>query len=107
MIKRKTSATIENHRGILRLRWNDGSPKRQSLNLHLLDSPATRALAKNKKAWIERDYQEGEAVYDRTLAKYQKSDSNSASINLTASELFEAFTQHQAKDKSLAQSSIE
>jgi hypothetical protein len=69
MIKRKTSATIENHRGILRLRWNDGSPKRQSLNLHLLDSPATRALAKNKKAWIERDYQEGEAVYDRTLAK--------------------------------------
>jgi integrase len=107
MIKRKTSVTIENHRGILRLRRNDGSPKRRSLNLHLPDSPATRALAKKKKAWIERDYQEGEAVYDRTLAKYQKSDSNSASINLTASELFEAFTQHQAKDKSLAQSSID
>jgi integrase len=107
MIKRKTTVTIENHRGIVRLRWNDGSPHKRSLNLHLPYSPATKALAKKKKEWIERDYQEGEAVYDRTLVKYQNSDSNSASINLTASELFEAFTQHQAKDKSLAQSSID
>jgi hypothetical protein len=90
VLKRKTTVTIESHRGILRLRWNDGSPKRRSLNLHLPDTPATRALAKKKKLWIEQDYQDGEAVYDRTLAKYQKSDSNSASINLTAGELFEA-----------------
>jgi integrase len=107
MLKRKTTVTIESHRGILRLRWNDSSPKRRSLNLHLPDSPATRALAKKKKLWIEQDYQEGEAVYDRTLAKYEESNSDSGSINLTASELFEAFAQHQAKDKSLAQSSID
>jgi integrase len=107
MIKRKLTVTIESHRGILRLRWNDGSPKRRSLNLHLPDSPATRALAKKKKEWIEQDYQEGEASYDRSLAKYQQSDSTSPSRNLTAGELFEAFTHHQAKEKNLAQSSID
>jgi hypothetical protein len=107
MLKRKTTVTIESHRGILRLRWNDGSPKRRSLNLHLPDTLATRSLAKSKKLWIESDYQEGEAVYDRTLAKYQNSNSDSDSTNLTASQLFEVFTQHQAKEKSLAQSSID
>jgi integrase len=106
MIKRKTTVTIENHRGILRLRWDDGSPNRRSLNLHLPESPGARALAKKKKEWIERDYANG-AEYDRTLAKYQNSNADEATINVTAAELFEAFTQHQAKNKSLAQSSID
>lgn len=102
MLKRKTTVTIESHRGILRLRWSDGSPKRRSLNLHLPDSPATRALAQSKKAWIENDYANDD--YDCSLAKYQNSQNSSA--NLTAAELFSAFARYQAKNKSLAESSI-
>jgi hypothetical protein len=59
--------TIENHRGLLRLRFNDG--KRRCLLLGVADSPIGRSLALQRKAEIELDWQTGH--YDQTLLKYR------------------------------------
>jgi hypothetical protein len=58
--------TIEKHRGLLRLRWNDGN--RRSLPLGIADSPVGRSIALQKKGLIEMDWQIGH--YDRTLVNY-------------------------------------
>jgi hypothetical protein len=59
--------TIENYRGLLRLRWNDGI--RRSLPLGIAESLIGRLLSLQKKAQIELDWQIGH--YDRSLLKYR------------------------------------
>jgi hypothetical protein len=53
--------TIEEHRGLLRLRLNDG--KRRCIALGVADSTVGRSLALQKKAQIEIDWQIGQYDY--------------------------------------------
>lgn len=94
--------TIEEHRGLLRLRLNDG--KRRCIGLGITDSTVGRSLALQKKAQIELDWQIGQ--YDRTLLKYQPRTLGKSATEISAPELFDRFTKHQAKAKGLAQSGI-
>jgi hypothetical protein len=95
--------TIENHRGLLRLRWNDG--KRRSLPLGVADSSVGRSIALQKKAQIELDWQIGH--YDKTLLKYRPQTLGKNSTEISAPELFERFTKHQTRAKGLSKSSID
>jgi integrase len=96
---------IENHRGLLRLRWSDGTgPKRRRLHLGIPDSPIGRKFAEGKKVEIEMDWLTGH--YDRTLLKYRPQTLGKNHTDISAAELFDRFTKHQARAKSLAQSSI-
>lgn len=90
--------TIEEHRGLLRLRLNDG--KRRCIGLGITDSTVGRSLALQKKAQIELDWQIGQ--YDRTLLKYQPRTLGKSATEISAPELFDRFTKHQAKAKGLA-----
>jgi hypothetical protein len=65
--------TIEEHRGLLRLRLDDG--KRRCISLGVTDSTVGRSLALQKKAQIELDWQIGQ--YDRTLRKGLKESTTS------------------------------
>ena len=94
--------TIEEHRGLLRLRLNDG--KRRCIGLGVTDSTVGRSLALQKKAQIELDWQIGQ--YDRTLLKYQPRTLGKSATEISAPELFDLFTKHQAKAKGLKQSGI-
>ena len=94
--------TIEEHRGLLRLRFNDG--KRHCIGLGVTDSTVGRSLALQKKAQIELDWQIGQ--YDRTLLKYQPRTLGKSATEISAPELFDRFTKHQAKAKGLDQSGI-
>jgi integrase len=94
--------TIEPYRGLLRLRFDDG--KRRCISLGVADSKVGNALALQKKAQIELDWQIGQ--YDRTLLKYKPSIIGKNPTEISTPELFDRFTKHQAKDKGLAQSSI-
>jgi integrase len=95
--------TIENHRGLLRLRWNDGT--RRSLPLGIAESPVGRSLALQKKAQIELDWQIGH--YDRSLLKYRPQTFGKTATEISAPELFDRFTKHQTRAKGLSQSSID
>jgi integrase len=94
--------TIEEHRGLLRLRLNDG--KRRCVGLGVADSTVGRALALQKKAQIELDWQIGQ--YDRTLLKYQPRTLGKSATEISVPELFDRYTKYHAKDKNLAQSGI-
>jgi integrase len=94
--------TIEEHRGLLRLRLNDG--KRRCVPLGVSDSTVGRSLALQKKAQIELDWQIGQ--YDRTLLKYKPRVLGKSATEISAPELFDRYTKYQAKDKNLAQSGI-
>jgi integrase len=94
--------TIEEHRGLLRLRLNDG--KRRCIGLGVTDSTVGRSLALQKKAQIELDWQIGQ--YDRTLLKYQPRTSGKSATEISAPELFDLFTKDRAKKKGLRQSGI-
>lgn len=94
--------TIEEYRGLLRLRLNDG--KRRCIGLGVANSKVGRALSLKKKAQIEWDWQIGQ--YDRTLLKYQPRLIGKNPTEISAPELFDRFTHYQAKAKGLAQSSI-
>jgi integrase len=94
--------TIENHRGLLRLRFNDG--KRRCLLLGVADSPIGRSLALQRKAEIELDWQTGH--YDQTLLKYRPRTLGKTATEISAPELFAKFTQHQAKEEKLLPSTI-
>jgi integrase len=94
--------TIEEHRGLLRLRLNDG--KRRCIGLGVADSTVGRSLALQKKAQIELDWQIGQ--YDRTLLKYQPRTLGKSATEISTPELFDRYTKHHARDKNLAQSSI-
>jgi integrase len=94
--------TIEKHRGLLRLRWNDGN--RRSLPLGIADSPVGRSITLQKKGLIEMDWQTGR--YDRSLLKYRPQTISKTATEISVPELFDRFTKHQARAKGLSQSSI-
>jgi integrase len=95
--------TIENHRGLLRLRWNDGT-RRKTLALGLPDSPPYRAKAGMVKHQIEQDFHTGH--YDPTLLKYKSRTIGKNATEISAPELFSRFTQHQSKEQGLAKSTV-
>jgi integrase len=94
--------TIEPYRGLLRLRFDDG--KRRCISLGVADSKVGNALALQKKAQIELDWQIGQ--YDRTLLKYKPRIIGKNPTEISTPELFDRFTKHKAKAKGLAQSGI-
>jgi integrase len=96
--------TTEAFRGQLRLRFNDG--ERRCISLGVADSPVGRSHALLKKAQIELDWQLGAEHYDRTLLKYRPRTLGKAATEISAPELFDRFTKHQAKNNGLAPSSI-
>lgn len=100
--------TIEEHRGLLRLRFDDG--KRRCICLGISDSTTGRSLALKIKNDIEEDFQlylkRGEGYYDRTLLKYKLRTLGKSATEISAPELFDRYTKHQAKAKGLAQSGI-
>jgi integrase len=100
--------TIEAFRGKLRLRFNDG--ERKCVSLGIADSPVGRSLALSKKAEIELDWslesQGKKGNYDPTLVKYRPRTLGKSATEISAPELFDRFTKHQAKTKGLSASSI-
>ncbi len=94
--------TIESHQGRLRLRWQD--PDRRTLVLGLPDTPVCRSKAGMVKNQIELDWQTGQ--YDPTLLKYRPRTTGKNASEISAPELFARFTQHRAKEKGLAKSTI-
>ena len=97
--------TIENLEGRLRLRWTcPETGKRKNLALGVDDSTTGRAFASRIKDRIETDAKHG--YYDPTLLKYKPRTIGKNATEITTVELFERFTNHQFKDKGLAQSSI-
>jgi integrase len=97
--------TIENHRGLLRLRWNcPETGKRRTLPLGTEDSTTGRAYASTIKDRIESDAKHG--YYDSTLLKYKPRTIGKNATEITTVELFERFTKHRTKSEGLAQSSI-
>jgi hypothetical protein len=94
--------TIENHRGLLRLRFNDG--ERRCLPLGVADSPIGRSLALQKKAEIELDWQTRH--YDPTLLKYKPRTIGKNATEISAPELFAKFTQYQTKEKGLCRTVV-
>jgi integrase len=97
--------TIENHRGILRLRFDDGV-KRRCISTGLPDSPVGRARAIEQKNRIELDFELGLGYYDATLLRYRPQTLGKNATDISAPELFDRFTKHQAKAKGLAQSGV-
>jgi integrase len=94
--------TIEPFRGILRLRFDDGV--RRSISMGLPDLPVGRARAIEKKNQIELDFELG--YYDSTLLRYRPQTLGKNATDISAPELFDRFTKHQAKAKGLAQSGV-
>jgi integrase len=98
--------TIENHRGLLRLRWNcPETGKRNNLALGVEDSTTGRAFASTIKERIENDVKYG--YYDRTILKYRPLTIGKNASEITTVELFDRFTKHQLKEKGLTKSSID
>lgn len=96
--------TIENHDGRLRLRWKHQG-KRYTLSVGANDDPTGQAIAKLKKAEIEKDLING--YFDPTLLKYKPRTLGKTATEIPCSELFKRFAEHQFKEKGLARSSIE
>jgi integrase len=98
--------TIENLNGRLRLRWTcPETGKRKNLALGLNDSISGRGEAARIKAWIETDAQHG--YYDPTLVKYLPPKKRQQVTGITTVELFDRFTQHQAKHEGLSKASLD
>jgi integrase len=96
---------IQVKEGRLILAWNDS--KRRTMAIGLPDSTAGRSLAKRTAAKIEIDFHHGEGYCDRTLLKYKPRTLGKTATEISAPELFDRSTKHQAKAKNLAQSSID
>lgn len=84
--------------------WNDG--ERRTMAIGLPDSPVNRKLAQKRAAEIELDFSLGDEYYDRTILKYKPRTIGKSATEISAPELFDRFTQHQAKVRGLAQSGI-
>jgi integrase len=98
--------TIEKHQQKLRLRWNcPETGKRKNLALGVEDSTTGRAFASTIKDRIENDAKHG--YYDPTLVKYRPKTIGENPTEITTVELFDRFTQHQAKHEGLSKASID
>ena len=100
------SSAVENLKGKLRLRWTcPETGKRRNLHLGLDDCNTGRGEAARVKAWIENDATHD--YYDATLLKYKPRTIGKNPTEITVAELFDRFTQHQAKHEGLSKASIE
>ena len=95
--------TIENHNGRLRLRWLYKG-KRLTLSCGVNADAMGNAIAKQKAAQIEVDIQSG--YFDPTLLKYKPRILGKTATEISTFELFQRFSQYQAKDKDLATRSL-
>lgn len=96
--------TIEDHCGRLRLRWQYEG-KRYTMAVGVNNDATGNAVARKKSSEIELDMQAG--YFDPTLLKYKPKIFGKTATEITAPELFAKFTQNQAKEKNLANRSIE
>jgi integrase len=92
--------------GRLCLRWVcPVTEKCRSVAIGVADSTAGRAQAELLKDRIENDQKYGR--YDATLVSYRPKTIGRSATEISAPELFDRFTRHQAKQKGLAESSID
>jgi integrase len=91
--------TIENHRGLLRLRWLYLG-KRKGIPCSVKADPMGYAVANQKKAQIEFDLATGQ--YDPTLLKYKPQTMGKNRTEISIPELFERFTKQYFKDRRLS-----
>uniref|UniRef100_B8HUB1 Integrase family protein n=1 Tax=Cyanothece sp. (strain PCC 7425 / ATCC 29141) TaxID=395961 RepID=B8HUB1_CYAP4 len=95
--------TIENHNGRLRLRWLFEG-KRYTLGCGVPANPTGMAIAKIKKAEIERDLLNG--YFDPTLLRYKPRTLSKNGTEISVPELFKRFTQAMQREKNLAAGSL-
>ena len=96
--------TIEDYCGQLRLRWQYEG-KRYTMAVGVDNDATGNAVARKKSSEIELDMQAG--YFDPTLLKYKPKILEKTATEITAPDLFIKFTQNQAKEKNLANRSIE
>jgi integrase len=88
------------------LRWTcPETGKRKNLALGVDESPTGRAYAATIKDRIESDARHG--YYDPSLVKYRPKTIGKNPTEITTVELFDLFTQHQAKHQGLSKASID
>jgi integrase len=97
---------IQDKKGWLILAWNDGNRRTMATGIRA-DITGAKALAQKIATKIELDFlQRDEGHYDETLLKYKPHILGKSATEISAPELFDRFTKHQAKAKGLAQSGI-
>ena len=97
---------IQKKKGWLILAWNDGKRRTMATGIRA-DIAGAKALAQQIATRIELDFlQRDEGRYDRTLLKYKPRILGKSATEISAPELFDRFTKHQAKTKGLKQSGI-
>jgi integrase len=95
-----------NKEGYWILVWNDGDRRTMATGIRA-DINGAKALAQKIATRIELDFlQRDEGYYDRTLLKYKPRVLGKSATEISAPELFDRFTKHQAKTNNLAQSGI-
>ena len=97
---------IQDKKGWLILAWNDGKRRTMATGIRA-DITGAKALAQKIATRIELDFlQRDEGRYDETLLRYKPRILGKSATEISAPELFDRFTKHQAKAKGLAQSGI-
>jgi integrase len=98
---------IQNKAGWLILVWNDGKRRTMATGIRA-DIAGAKSLAQKTATRIESDFhRRDEGYYDPTLLKYKPRVLGKTASEISASELFDRFTKHQARIKGLSQSSID
>ena len=97
---------IQNKKGWLILVLNDGNRRTMATGIRA-DIAGAKSLAQKIATRIELDFlHRDEGYYDPTLLKYKPHLLGKSATEISAPELFERYTKHQAKAKGLAQSGI-
>jgi hypothetical protein len=97
---------IQNKQGWLILAWNDGKRRTMATGIRA-DIAGARSLAQKIATLIELDFiQRDEGRYDETLVKYKPHLLGKSATEISVPELFDRFTNYQAKSEGLSQSSI-
>jgi integrase len=97
---------IQDKKGWLILVWNDGKRRTMATGIRA-DITGAKSLAQKIATRIELDFlQRDEGRYDETLLRYKPRILGKSATEISAPELFDRFTKHQAKKKGLAQSGI-
>ena len=98
---------IQNKKGWLILVWNDGNRRTMATGIRA-DIAGAKSLAQKSATRIESDFhRRDEGYYDPSLLKYKPRVLGKTATEISAPELFERFTKHQAKAKGLSQSSVD
>jgi integrase len=98
---------IQNKKGWLILVWNDGKRRTMATGIRA-DIAGAKSLAQKVATRIESDFhRRDEGYYDPTLLKYKPRILGKTATEITAPDLFDRYTKHQAKTKGLAKSGID